>query len=150
MGSDGNRSEYLTSPSTSLRNMFVEEKPTGYMAMNGQEVFKFAVKTVPEAIGHVLAQAGLAPDDIKYFVLHQANERIIASVAKRMKQPMEKFPVNLDRYGNTSGASIPILLDELNRKGMLRKGDRLVLSGFGAGLTWGASVVTWQASAGSI
>ena len=150
MGSDGNRSEYLTSPSTSLRNMFVEEKPTGYMAMNGQEVFKFAVKTVPEAIGHVLAQAGLALDDIKYFVLHQANERIIASVAKRMTQPMEKFPVNLDRYGNTSGASIPILLDELNRKGMLRTGDRLVLSGFGAGLTWGASVVTWQASAGSI
>ena len=73
----------------------------------------------------------------------RANERIIASVARRMKQPLEKFPMNLGRFGNTSGASIPILLDELNREGRLQEGDRLLLAGFGAGLTWGATIITW-------
>ena len=73
----------------------------------------------------------------------QANSRIIDSVSKRMKEPEEKFPMNLHFYGNTSAASIPILLDEMNRKGMLEKGDKIILSGFGAGLTWGASLLEW-------
>lgn len=111
--------------------------------MDGQEVFKFAVKKVPECIQQVILESNLSMDDIKYFVLHQANYRIIESVAKRLKQPMDKFPMNMDHYGNTSAASVPILLDEMNRTGRLKTGDRIVLSGFGGGLTWGATLLEW-------
>ena len=111
--------------------------------MDGQEVFKFAVKKVPECIQQVILESNLSMDDIKYFVLHQANYRIIESVAKRLKQPMDKFPMNTDHYGNTSAASVPILLDEMNRTGRLKTGDRIVLSGFGGGLTWGATLLEW-------
>ena len=75
--------------------------------------------------------------------LHQANYRIFESVAKRLKQPMEKFPMNIDRYGNTSGASVPLMLDELNREGKLNRGDKIILAGFGGGLTWGAALLEW-------
>ena len=80
---------------------------------------------------------------VKYLILHQANYRICESIAKRLKISMDKIPMNIDRYGNTSGATIPILLDELNRQGKLHRGDRVVLAGFGAGLTWGALLVEW-------
>lgn len=113
------------------------------LAMDGQEVFKFAVKRVPECIDQVLKESGTAVEEVKYFVLHQANYRIIESVAKRLKQPMDKFPMNMERYGNTSAATIPVLLDELNRSGKLNFGDKIVLSGFGAGLTWGATLLEW-------
>jgi len=83
------------------------------------------------------------PDEVKYFVLHQANIRIIEAVAKRLNQPMEKFPTNLQKCGNISAASVPILLDEVNRIGMINKGDKVVLAGFGAGLTWGAALLDW-------
>ena len=95
--------------------------------MNGQEVYKFAVNTVPASIQKVLELAGLETGDIKYFVLHQANIRILQAVAKRLKADMEKFPVSLDHCGNISAASVPILLDEMNRKGMLEKGDKIVM-----------------------
>ena len=111
--------------------------------MNGQEVYKFAVRTVPHAIEDVLQKAGLAPEDISLFLLHQANIRIIEAVAKRLRQPMEKFPTNLEECGNISSASVPILLDSVNRHGMIKRGDKIVLAGFGAGLTWGATVLTW-------
>ncbi len=114
-----------------------------YMQMDGQAVFKFAVKQVPEVILEVLHENNLQAEDIDYFVLHQANKRIIEAVAKRLKEDISKFPVNLDEYGNTSSASIPILLDELNRKGVLRKGHKIVIAGFGAGLSWGASCLEW-------
>lgn len=149
MRADGSRGEVLRCTGTPLRNPFVKEGTVqgkadfGYLSMNGQEVFRFAVRTVPEALETVLSEAGVLAEEIRYFVLHQANERIIASVAKRMKQPLSRFPMNLERYGNTSGASIPILLDELNREGRLERGDRLVLAGFGAGLTWGATYLVW-------
>ena len=149
MRADGGRGGVLRCAGTPLRNPFIKEetgeagKGFGYMTMNGQEVFRFAVKTVPEALEELLAKAGVPAEDIRYFVLHQANERIIASVAKRMRQPLSKFPMNLEHYGNTSGASIPILLDELNREGRLGRGDKLALAGFGAGLTWGATYLVW-------
>lgn len=111
--------------------------------MDGQEVFRFAVKKVPECMMKLLEDAGCELEEIRYFVLHQANYRIVESVAKRLKQPMEKFPMNMDRYGNTSAASIPILLDEMNRDGRLKHGEKIVLAGFGAGLTWGASLLEW-------
>lgn len=115
-----------------------------FIKMDGQEVFKFAVKRVPEVIREVLGLNGLAQEDVALYILHQANRRIVEAVAKRLDEPIEKFPMNLEEYGNTSSASIPILLDELNREGMLRRGQRLVLVGFGAGLTWGAAVTEWQ------
>ena len=82
-------------------------------------------------------------EEVDWFLLHQANERIISAVAKRLKVSEEKFPMNLEEYGNTSSASIPILLDELNRAGKLQKGQKIILAGFGAGLTWGASILKW-------
>ena len=82
-------------------------------------------------------------EDIDLFVIHQANIRIIESVSKRLKVPMEKFPTNLENCGNISAGSVPILLDQVKRSGKIRQGDKIVLAGFGAGLTWGASVLTW-------
>lgn len=130
MKCDGSRGEVLTCPAGST------------LLMNGQEVFKFAVRSVPEAINEVLAQKMLAKEDVDYYILHQANRRIVESVAKRLGEPIEKFPMNLEEYGNTSSASIPLLLDELYRSGKLSKGSRLIMAGFGAGLSWGASYVT--------
>ena len=80
---------------------------------------------------------------VKYFILHQANYRICESISKRMKISMDRIPTNLENYGNTSGASIPLLLDEMNRAGMLSRGDKLVMAGFGGGLTWGATLIEW-------
>ena len=114
-----------------------------YMQMDGQAVFKFAVRRVPEVIQEALSGVQFEVGDIDYFVLHQANKRIVEAVAKRLDENIEKFPMNMDEYGNTSSASIPILLDEMNRKGMLKRGDRLVMAGFGAGLSWGAAYLEW-------
>jgi 3-oxoacyl-[acyl-carrier-protein] synthase-3 len=114
-----------------------------FIHMDGQEVFKFAVKSVPTAIQTLLHNNNMNVDDVDKFILHQANVRIIESVAKRLKADKEKFPVNLNEYGNTSSASIPILLDELNRNGSLKQGEKLVLAGFGAGLSWGSILLVW-------
>ena len=142
--SDGRQGPVLTCKARETSNfLFPNEQKTDYIYMEGQSVFKFAVKKVPECIGTLLEKTGTPKEEIKYYVLHQANSRIIDSVARRMKEPEEKFPMNLHFYGNTSAASIPILLDEMNRKGMLERGDKIVLSGFGAGLTWGASLLEW-------
>lgn len=142
--SDGSGRAVLSLKERPIAHLFREcdEKP-GKMYMNGQEVFKFAVRKVPECIHEVLDLAYLKPEEVDWYLLHQANKRIISSVAKRLGIPEEKFPTNLEEYGNTSAASIPILLDEVNRKGMLKEGDILVLSGFGAGLTWGACLLEW-------
>jgi 3-oxoacyl-[acyl-carrier-protein] synthase-3 len=98
---------------------------------------------VPEAIHTVLSESGTQIEEIKYFILHQANYRIFESIAKRLKVPMEKFPTNLERFGNTSAATVPILLDEMNREGKIQRGDKIILAGFGAGLTWGATLLEW-------
>ena len=112
-------------------------------SMNGQEVYKFAVRTVPKAISEALTKANVSEDEVSIYLLHQANLRIIESVAKRLHQPMEKFPTNLEECGNVSAASVPILLDKVRKDGMIGKGDKIVLAGFGAGLTWGACVIEW-------
>lgn len=144
MGSDGKKGEVLTYHERELKNLFIEEKvPTSYIQMNGQEVFRFAVTKVPECITELLKKTNTSAADVKYFILHQANKRILDSVAKRLKLDIEKFPMNLNHYGNTSAASIPLLLDEINREGKLKKGDKIVLSGFGGGLTWGALLLEW-------
>ena len=144
MYSDGTKGDVLTCGARTNGNFLLGKKPElGYMTMNGQEVFKFAVQKVPEVIRQVLEDTGTPMEEIRYFVLHQANYRIIESVAKRLKVDMEKFPANMEYYGNTSGASIPILLDEMNRAGKLNPGDKIILSGFGGGLTWGATLIQW-------
>ena len=114
-----------------------------FIHMDGQEVFKFAVKSVPTAIETLLHNNNMDVNDVDKFILHQANVRIIESVAKRLKADKDKFPVNLNEYGNTSSASIPILLDELNRNGSLKQEEKLVLAGFGAGLSWGSILLVW-------
>ena len=141
---DGSRGEVLRCDSRALKNPYADvSMKSPYVQMDGREVFAFAVRQVPAGIQEVLDKAGTEADDIDLFVLHQANYRIIEGIAKRLKQDISKFPVNLDRVGNMSSAAIPVLLDELNRAGRLKRGMKLVLSGFGAGLTWGACVVKW-------
>lgn len=144
-GSDGEKGEVLTGAETLLKNMLVNNDSEGiktdnyYMQMDGQKVFKFAVTMVPECINQVLEKVSVKTEDIDLFILHQANVRIISSVAKRLGVDMAKMPVNLDKYGNTSAASIPILFDELKKSGALKDVHKIVISGFGGGLTWGAT-----------
>jgi 3-oxoacyl-[acyl-carrier-protein] synthase-3 len=112
-----------------------------YMA--GAEVYRFAVTAMGEACCRVLDEAGLSPDDIDLFVPHQANLRIIDSAAKRLNLPEEKVFVNVQKYGNTSGGSIPIALSEAVQEGRLKPGMMVLTVGFGAGLVWGANVIRW-------
>lgn len=143
-GTDGARGEVLTCHNRAVNNPFVKgSMELDYTSMNGQEVYKFAVKTVPVAIRQALDAAGVQVDEIKYFLLHQANIRIIEAVARKMGQPIKKFPTNLQKCGNISAGSVPVLLDSVNEQGVLKRGDKIVLAGFGAGLSWGASVLTW-------
>ena len=116
---------------------------TDKVTMDGKAVFQFAIKQVPIVIKEVLEKNEVSLDDVDLFVLHQANKRIIESIARRLKQPEEKFPTNVAEYGNTSSASIPILLDELVRNGHVKKGMKLCMAGFGAGLTWGAMIIDY-------
>lgn len=115
-----------------------------YIQMDGQAVFKFAVRQVPIVIEELLLKMDMQVEDVDIFLLHQANQRIVEAVSKRLKCPMEKFPMNLQEYGNTSSASIPILLDEWNRSGRLQSGMKIIMAGFGAGLTWGATYLEWE------
>lgn len=115
--------------------------PNGYIHMDGQGTYKFAVATVPKVIEQVVKDAGLTYDDIDYYVMHQANLRIIESIAKKVKQPMDKFIVNIEKYGNTSAASVGLALDEAFEDGRIKPGDKVLICAFGAGRTWGAVVV---------
>lgn len=114
-----------------------------YIQMNGKEVFTFAVSKVPEAVKNLLSREKVPCEDIRYYLLHQANERIIRSAARRIGEDISKFPMNMDEYGNTSSASLLILLDEVKKSGKLQRGDKLVLAGFGGGLTYGASLIEY-------
>jgi 3-oxoacyl-[acyl-carrier-protein] synthase-3 len=114
-----------------------------YIYMAGSEVFKFAVRIMGSAALEAVEKAGLAKDDIDLLVPHQANIRIIQSALEKLNLPEEKCMINLDKYGNVSAASIPIALAEAVEEGRIREGDRIVLVGFGGGLTWGASVLVW-------
>jgi len=113
------------------------------MTMDGQKVFRFAVKAVPNAVSELMEKRNLRDDDVDYYILHQANMRIIESAVKRLKISMDKVPTNIASMGNTSSASVPILLDECNKKGMFKEGSRVIMAGFGAGLSYGAAYVTF-------
>ncbi len=138
MHADGSGTEALK-----CRAMYFNEAEPAREYMDGRRVFEFAVKKVPEVIREVLARNEKEPSDISLYVLHQANYRILESVAKRLSEPMEKFPHNIESYGNTTAGSIPILLDELNRSGRLEAGDLLCLAGFGGGLSYAAALLWW-------
>lgn len=114
------------------------------ITMNGREVYRFAVARVPEAISKTMFQANLTTDDIDWLLLHQANQRIMDAVAKRLKIPQSKILSNIAEYGNTSAASIPLALDAAVRDGRVKPGDTIAASGFGAGLTWGAAIFKWK------
>ena len=143
-GSIGKKGMVLNCESRKTNNIFVKDEINhDYLYMDGQEVYKFAVRQCPKCLQEALDKAGMTVDDVDYFVLHQANVRIIESVAKRLKAPLEKFPTTLDYTGNMSAASVPVLLDQLVRKHGLKRGDKIAMSAFGAGLTYGAVVMEW-------
>lgn len=121
-----------------------EKSPYGnHIFMDGRAIYKFAVKQIPQLIHEILEQSGRSVEEIDLFLLHQANERIITSIAKHLQQDISKFPMNLQENGNISSASIPVLLDDLNRQGKLKPGMKLIVAGFGAGLTWGGIYLEW-------
>lgn len=145
-GSDGRGDTLLTCPAVANNNPFslVVDSPKSLVSMNGKEVFRFATTIVPKSIEEVLNHSAYTKEDIKYYILHQANARMMDLISKKMNIDIEKFYKNIERYGNTSAGSIPIALDEMNQKGMLQKGDLLILVGFGGGLTWGSALLQWH------
>lgn len=143
-GADGNKGHVLTLGNAPLVNPYTSHPATKqYVEMDGQEVFKFAVRKIPIIVNNLLSQSGLSMEDLDLVLLHQANERIIQSAAKRLKADEALFPINLDKYGNTSAASVAILLDEVNKNGQLKKGDTIAMAGFGGGLTWAGLLLKW-------
>ena len=124
-------------------NITVTDGGYQHITMNGREVYRFAVDKVPEVIEKALYRANCTTADVDWLLLHQANQRIMDAVAKRLQIPQEKVLSNLSQYGNTSAASIPIALDEAVRQGKVNPGDLIATSGFGAGLTWGAAIFRW-------
>jgi 3-oxoacyl-[acyl-carrier-protein] synthase-3 len=150
--SDGSRGEVLQLPQVSQRKPLVGDASHqcgGFdpIQMNGQEVYKFAVREVPAILEQLLEQGGVAADDLNWLLLHQANQRILDAVADRFSVPSEKVLSNLARYGNTSAATIPLMLDEAVRDGRIQPGHRIASSGFGAGLSWGAALFRWSGPA---
>lgn len=144
LGSDGSQSQHIILPDGgSARPFSADSLKTGgnYLTMNGREVFKFATRVVGKASRTALSLAGLSMDDVDWVIPHQANLRILQAAAKEMGLPMERFIVNIDRYANTSAASIPLALAESLDSGRVKPTDTLLLVAFGAGLTWGAAVI---------
>jgi len=149
MHSDGSGGEFLTLPAGGSKNPATEATirlGQHFIHMDGREVFRFATRVMAQATREVLEKAGIPLNDVSWIVPHQANLRIIDAAARGLKLPMEKFVVNLDKYGNTSTASIPIALCEAVNDGRIKSGDKFVFVGFGAGLTWAASVAQWTES----
>jgi 3-oxoacyl-[acyl-carrier-protein] synthase-3 len=144
--SDGNAAGILSIPgggSQHPQSAEVLAKNMHKIAMNGREIYKFAVRVLPQAILEALAANGLTVADIDHIVSHQANARIVESVLERLGIPLEKCWLNLERYGNTSSASLPISLDEANRAGRLQPGDLIAMMAIGAGMTWGSALMRW-------
>lgn len=143
--SKGAKWENLTIGAKDIDNPYVDEVITlnSYLQMNGGEIFKFATVTIVKLIKEILKQNNLTLDDIDYIVPHQANERIIQFAAKKLDISMDKFYINIHEYGNTSAASIPIAISEMEEKNLLKKGYKIVAVGFGAGFTSGACLIEW-------
>jgi len=119
-------------------------EPSPFLQMQGQQVYKFAVKTIESEIHFALDALNMQANDVDYFILHQANTRIIDGARSRLKLPPEKFPMNIQKYGNMSAASVPILLNEMLEEERIKKGDTILMMGFGAGMTAGTAVMVWE------
>jgi 3-oxoacyl-[acyl-carrier-protein] synthase-3 len=143
LGADGGGGASLWLPGSGSR--FFEE-PDRYVKMNGREVFKFATRVLVQSAEAVLERCGLTIDDVDVYVPHQANVRIIDHATKRLGVPSEKVVVNVDRYGNTSSGSIPLALADAEADGRLRPGSLVLMTGMGAGLTWGSALMRWSSS----
>jgi len=144
--SDGSFWELLYLPACGSRNPATQKAVDDrlvYLTMQGNEVFKLAVRAMGEVAHEALAASGMTPADIDLFIPHQANRRIIDAIGKRLGLAEDRVFVNLDRYGNTSAASIPIALDEANRSSRIKEGDIVLFDAFGGGLTWGAALLRW-------
>ena len=146
-GSQGDLRELLTLPAVPLKNPFlhIQNNNGGLstISMNGKEIFQFAIRIMIKSISQVLNKSNLSIDDIDYIIPHQANIRIIDYVARKLKVERKKFIINLDRFGNTSAASVPLALNEAHKKKTFRPGDRIIMVAFGGGLTWGAALLNW-------
>lgn len=143
-GSDGAKGvKALTSTNLSLNNPFVEESDDEkrYIEMEGREVFKFAVSVIPTIVNNLLEKSGEKIENIKYIIPHQSNSRIIDEASRRLGITSDRFYINLERYGNTSSASIPIALDEMMKQELIKKGDKVILAAFGGGLTWAGTLI---------
>ena len=146
MGSDGSGAAMLDRPAGGTRRPATPEDISDglhYMHMDGRSVFKWAVRAVTDTIELMLNKTGMGVDDVSLYVIHQANMRIINYVIEQLGIPPEKVFNNLQKYGNTSGGSIPIVLDEAFREGRINRGDTILMSGFGGGLSWGTSLFRW-------
>jgi len=146
MHCDGSMSDFISMEGGGSRHPASAEtvaQGMHFIRMRGNETFKIAVRSIEDVSREVLGKAGLTPDDVTWFVPHQANQRIISAVGERLGIPAERCYVNIDLYGNTSAASIPIALDEAVRAGKVKRGDVILMAAFGAGLTWAASAVRW-------
>ncbi len=146
LGSIGSGADYIAIKSTGSRHRITHEaidNKEHFMSINGKEVFKFSTKIVGDIIDEVLTRNNLTLDDVKLIIPHQANIRIIESAAKRFKCPIEKFFVNINKYGNTVAASIPMALHEALQEGRIQQGDLVLLVGFGGGLTYGVMPIRW-------
>jgi len=146
LGADGSGGKYMMVPAGGSREPATSEvlaQKRNKMQMNGSEVFRFAMKKLPEATERALELAGLTKGDLKLIIPHQANRRIIESAARWMDLPMDKFVINVERYGNTSSATIPLALHEALETGRIESGDLIALTGFGGGLTWGSLIIRW-------
>ncbi len=143
---DGSGAEYLFMSVGGTATPYDSDMPfeeQGYLKMDGQKVYSFAVRVNTEVVRDLMKRNNLQPDDIDYIVPHQANYRIIAAAAKRSKIPMEKYYLNIEKFANTSSASIPLALAEMEDKGLLRRGMRILTVGFGSGLTYGGNYIIW-------
>jgi len=146
MRSDGSMRDWLWMPTGGTRAPYTADfsyDGSDKIRMAGSDVFKVAVKKMAESVHQVLKHAGLTPDDVSLVIPHQANIRIIEALAKRLHLGMDRVYKNIEKYGNTSSASVPLALDEANRSGRIKPGDKVVLVAFGGGLIWGAAVVMW-------
>jgi len=143
LSADGSSGDSLLAGELGFNTPFMEEETieNRYIRMEGSDVFRFAVSIIPKIVNELLEKSGESLENIKYIVPHQANSRIIDEAARRLKINKDKFFVNVDRYGNTSSASIPIALSEMNQRGLINKGDKIILAAFGGGLTWAGTLI---------
>ncbi|WOO40685.1 beta-ketoacyl-ACP synthase III [Rubellicoccus peritrichatus] len=147
LGADGSRDDLLYMAAGGSRMPATGETVANrdhFLKMNGKEVFKLAVKEMGGVATELLERNGVTPDQLKCVIPHQANVRIIDSLAARLELPRERFLINIDRFGNTSAASVPLALEEARRLGRFESGDYILLAAFGAGLTWGGALLKWQ------